>query len=75
MLSLQACSHEQKTRVCWCLMDNIVKQQPRTTPTAPPAESKVRRGSERKGCSQSAQGLLAQLVREDPPQRMNRVAH
>ncbi|KAL7980807.1 hypothetical protein Chor_001961 [Crotalus horridus] len=41
VLSLQARSHEQKTRVCWCLMDNIVKQQPRTTPTAPPAESKA----------------------------------
>ncbi|XP_039200816.1 regulator of G-protein signaling 3 isoform X4 [Crotalus tigris] len=41
VLSLQARSHEQKTRVCWCLMDNIVKQQPRTTPTAPPAESKM----------------------------------
>ncbi|KAM3825562.1 regulator of G-protein signaling 3-like isoform 2-T2 [Vipera latastei] len=41
VLSLQAHSHEQKTRVCWCLMDNIVKQQPRTTPTAPPAESKM----------------------------------
>uniref|UniRef100_A0A8C6YHE5 Regulator of G protein signaling 3 n=1 Tax=Naja naja TaxID=35670 RepID=A0A8C6YHE5_NAJNA len=41
VLSLQAHSHEQKTRVCWCLIDNILKQQPRTTPTAPPAESKM----------------------------------
>uniref|UniRef100_A0A8C5RB30 Regulator of G protein signaling 3 n=1 Tax=Laticauda laticaudata TaxID=8630 RepID=A0A8C5RB30_LATLA len=41
VLSLQAHSHEQKTRVCWCLIDHILKQQPRTTPTAPPAESKM----------------------------------
>ncbi|XP_025022873.1 regulator of G-protein signaling 3 isoform X2 [Python bivittatus] len=41
VLSLQAHSREQKTRVCWCLIDNILKQQPRTTPTAPPAESKM----------------------------------
>lgn len=53
MLSLQAHSHEQKTRVCWCLIDNILKQQPRTTPTAPPAESKVR-GSKRKGWQEKA---------------------
>ncbi|XP_063172336.1 regulator of G-protein signaling 3 isoform X2 [Candoia aspera] len=41
VLSLQAHSSEQKTRVCWCLSDNILKQQPRMTPTAPPAESKM----------------------------------
>ncbi|XP_070614466.1 LOW QUALITY PROTEIN: regulator of G-protein signaling 3-like [Erythrolamprus reginae] len=41
VLSLQAHSHEQKTRLCWWLVENIVKQQPRTTPTAPPAESKM----------------------------------
>nr|XP_056716271.1 regulator of G-protein signaling 3 isoform X1 [Euleptes europaea] len=40
LLSLEAHSHEQKKRVCWCLADNISKQQ-MTTPTAPPAESKM----------------------------------
>uniref|UniRef100_A0ACB8EZW3 Uncharacterized protein n=1 Tax=Sphaerodactylus townsendi TaxID=933632 RepID=A0ACB8EZW3_9SAUR len=44
LLSLQAHSHEQKKRVCWCLADNISKQQ-MTTPTAPPAESKPALGS------------------------------
>ncbi|KAL8174279.1 UNVERIFIED_CONTAM: Regulator of G-protein signaling 3, partial [Gekko kuhli] len=42
LLSLEAHSHEQKKRVCWCLADNIAKQQ-MTTPTAPPAENKVRK--------------------------------
>ncbi|XP_060107803.1 regulator of G-protein signaling 3 isoform X2 [Heteronotia binoei] len=40
LLSLEAHSHEQKKRVCWCLADNIAKQQ-MTTPTAPPAENKM----------------------------------
>lgn len=40
IVSLEAHSHEQKKRVCWCLMDNISKQQT-TTPSAPPAEGKM----------------------------------
>lgn len=42
---MEAHSHEQKKRVCWCLMDSIAKQQT-PTPSAPPAEGKVRRAWE-----------------------------
>ncbi|XP_044295795.1 regulator of G-protein signaling 3 isoform X3 [Varanus komodoensis] len=41
VLSLEAHSCEQKKRVCWCLANHIAKQQPVTSPTAPPAESKM----------------------------------
>ncbi|XP_054853543.1 regulator of G-protein signaling 3 isoform X2 [Eublepharis macularius] len=40
LVSLEAQTREQKKRVCWCLADNISKQQT-TTPTAPPAENKM----------------------------------
>uniref|UniRef100_A0A8D0B9Z1 Regulator of G protein signaling 3 n=1 Tax=Salvator merianae TaxID=96440 RepID=A0A8D0B9Z1_SALMN len=40
VLSLEAYSQEQKRRVCWCLAENISKQQS-ATPTAPPAENKM----------------------------------
>uniref|UniRef100_A0A8C0VPS8 Regulator of G-protein signaling 3 n=1 Tax=Cyanistes caeruleus TaxID=156563 RepID=A0A8C0VPS8_CYACU len=44
LLSLEAYSQEQKKRICWCLAENITKQQ---HPAAAPTESKVRewRGS------------------------------
>lgn len=39
LLSLEAYSQEQKKRICWCLAENITKQQ---HPAAAPTESKVR---------------------------------
>nr|XP_025044859.1 regulator of G-protein signaling 3 [Pelodiscus sinensis] len=38
LLRLEAHSQEQKERLCWCLAENIGKQQP---PAAAPAENKV----------------------------------
>lgn len=44
LLSLEAYSQEQKKRICWCLAENITKQQ---HPASAPMENKVRdpRGS------------------------------
>lgn len=39
LLSLEAYSQEQKKRICWCLAENITKQQ---HPAAAPTEGKVR---------------------------------
>ncbi|XP_043386088.1 regulator of G-protein signaling 3 isoform X3 [Chelonia mydas] len=38
LLSLEAYSQEQKKRICWCLAENITKQQ---HPAAAPAENKM----------------------------------
>ena len=38
LLSLEAYSQEQKKRICWCLAENITKQQ---HPASAPTESKV----------------------------------
>uniref|UniRef100_A0A8C3S760 Regulator of G-protein signaling 3 n=1 Tax=Chelydra serpentina TaxID=8475 RepID=A0A8C3S760_CHESE len=46
LLSLEAYSQEQKKRICWCLAENITKQQ---HPAAAPAESKVRSRRGRQG--------------------------
>uniref|UniRef100_A0A8C9UE45 Uncharacterized protein n=1 Tax=Serinus canaria TaxID=9135 RepID=A0A8C9UE45_SERCA len=43
LLSLEAYSQEQKKRICWCLAENITKQQ---HPAAAPTESKVREPQE-----------------------------
>lgn len=37
LLSLEAYSQEQKKRICWCLAENITKQQ---HPASAPTESK-----------------------------------
>uniref|UniRef100_A0A8C8BT60 Regulator of G-protein signaling 3 n=1 Tax=Otus sunia TaxID=257818 RepID=A0A8C8BT60_9STRI len=39
LLSLEAYSQEQKKRICWCLAENITKQQ---HPASAPTENKVR---------------------------------
>lgn len=39
LLSLEAYSQEQKKRICWCLAENITKQQ---HPASAPMENKVR---------------------------------
>uniref|UniRef100_A0A8C4WBC3 Regulator of G-protein signaling 3 n=1 Tax=Gopherus evgoodei TaxID=1825980 RepID=A0A8C4WBC3_9SAUR len=39
LLSLEAYSQEQKKRICWCLAENITKQQ---HPAAAPAENKLK---------------------------------
>lgn len=38
LLSLEAYSQEQKKRICWCLAENITKQQ---HPAPAPTENKV----------------------------------
>ncbi|XP_078238755.1 regulator of G-protein signaling 3 isoform X2 [Pogona vitticeps] len=60
VLSLEALSLEQKKRVCWCLIQNISKQRPAATPTAPPAETKMLE-------SEAAQPGVASPAREDVP--------
>ncbi|OXB80648.1 UNVERIFIED_CONTAM: hypothetical protein H355_005577 [Colinus virginianus] len=47
LLSLEAYSQEQKKRICWCLAENITKQQ---HPASTPTESKVRREFAFKRC-------------------------
>ncbi|XP_066057128.1 regulator of G-protein signaling 3 isoform X2 [Chamaea fasciata] len=63
LLSLEAYSQEQKKRICWCLAENITKQQ---HPAAAPTESKMlETDAEKPGQMHSEDGKAA--VGDVPP--------
>ncbi|XP_066188648.1 regulator of G-protein signaling 3 isoform X1 [Sylvia atricapilla] len=63
LLSLEAYSQEQKKRICWCLAENITKQQ---HPAAAPMESKMlETDAEKPGQMHSEDGKAA--VGDVPP--------
>ncbi|XP_067417612.1 regulator of G-protein signaling 3 isoform X3 [Emydura macquarii macquarii] len=81
LLSLEAYSQEQKKRICWCLVENITKQQhPAATPAEnkmletdaeklramPPKEEQVAGGDARPAAEGAAEGVLEEPVPAAP---------